>query len=108
MSSGCQKTGCTRPASKALTINVPAKGWPISLHQPVRMVIGVHLCRQCAATVKAAEFLTADTKIKTVIEDMCRTAKQAEPDFARAFVTPISLDGDEYQNFAALRHGRAS
>lgn len=108
MSGGCQKNGCTWPASKALTLNVPAKGWPIALHQPVRMVIGLQLCRQCAAAAKPAEFLAGDITIKATIESVCRTAKKAEPDFDRAFISPISLDGDEYRRFAALQHGRAS
>lgn len=106
MSSGCQKTGCTRPASKALTINVPAKGWPVSLHQPIRMVLGLRLCRQCAAEATPAEFLTDDMRRATEIT--CRASKKAEPDFDRAFISPISLDGHEYQNFVALRHGRSS
>lgn len=108
MSGDCQKVGCTRSATKALSINVPAKGWPISLHQPARVVIGLRLCRQCAAEAKAEDFLTFDTVIKPTLEGMCRASMKAEPDFDRAFISPISLDGDEYQRFAALRHGRAS
>lgn len=106
MSSGCQKTGCTRPASKVLTVNVPAKGWPVSLHQPVRLVIDLRLCRHCAAEAKIVEFLSDD--LKQAIEITCRASKKADPDFARAFLSPISIDGEEYQQFVALRVGRSS
>lgn len=104
MNSICQKTDCGRPATTAPTLNIPAKGFPISLHQPIRMVIGLRLCRHCARQATAPDFLT--DKIKAVVEAMARG--KAPPDFDRAFVSPISLDGDEFQNFAALQHGRST
>jgi hypothetical protein len=100
----CQRQECLRPASMAITLNVPAKGFPISLHQPIRMVLGLRLCRHHARETTAEHLLTPE--LKGAIEALARG--KAPPDFDRAFVSPISLDSDEYQHFAAMRHGRST
>lgn len=117
MSSTCQRQGCTRRARMALTVNVPARGWPLALHQPIRLVIGVRLCKEHAREARAEDMLGignhydkarpgAHAELRRMIEAL--TQDRAPPDYERAFVSPISIESEEFQNFVAMQCGRSS
>lgn len=94
----CAHTGCGRPATHAPKICVPATGWPIDLHQPLSAILMLKVCRQhVAEAFHPTENFKPGSPLRTVFEVLARG--KVPPDFARAFVTPIRLDSDEFQSF---------
>jgi hypothetical protein len=99
----CQHESCNRPATHAPQLQIPAQGWPIDLHQPVAMFIGVELCKD-HATRFGDDFKWSDNlKIKEAVEFITRG--RAPPDFERAFHTVVRLDSEAYRTFLGMRGG---
>jgi hypothetical protein len=97
----CDKQGCTRRATHAPVLQIPAQGWAIDLHQPISMTIGVELCKDHAATFGDGFKWSDNPKIKEVVEILTR-GKQP-PDFDRAFHTVVRIDSEAYQKFLKMR-----
>lgn len=93
----CSKTGCAAAATCAPKLCVPAQGVPIDIHQPMTMIIGLPVCAAHFAELKTELFLTQITRRS--FETMARAGKRIAPDFARAFLERIPLNGSEYQTF---------
>lgn len=100
----CEKTGCPRAATHAPRLNVPARGWAISLHQPIKMFAGVELCRDHAREFFAeapAQFWQQNPKLREAVEILA--AGKAPPDFDRTFGDVVRLDSEAYQQFQQMR-----
>ncbi len=91
----CQMKGCEADAACALALNVPAAGCPTPEHDPIRVVVGLHLCAQHLAETKPEDFFTADGHLEQIV--IIQAHGKAEPDFKRAFVSAVSLDSEEWK-----------
>ncbi len=101
MTKTCEHQGCARAATHAPRLNIPAQGWPIDLHQPISMFIGIELCKDHAKTFGDGFKWSDNPKLKEAIEIVSRG--KAPPDFDRAFHTVTRLDSDEYRKFGQVR-----
>lgn len=90
----CQHTNCTQPATHAIRVNIPAKGFAIDSHTPMRLTLGLELCLKHAKGFKVNDFLT--DQFKQTVTDAARAQNRVDPDFKRAFITPILLTDPEY------------
>jgi hypothetical protein len=101
----CMKKSCTHQAQWAPKICVPAQGWPIDCHQPLAMIVGLRLCREHVDALKAEEFFNdVVTDIRGALEALART--HIRPDFARAFITAVRINSDEFRKFEQLAASR--
>lgn len=100
----CQLKGCKDPASVAVKLHIPAKGYAIDAHTPITVICGVTLCPAHGVTVKASEFINDD--IRKALKWLCRATHRADPDIERAFASTISIESEEYLNFCATAHDR--
>jgi len=96
----CQRKGCGAPAACGLALNVPAKGWAIDQHQPLRVVIGIVLCDLHFSEVKPSDFCSAPSDMRPMIR--AASAGRATPDFTRAFLSKVPLD---HLGLVALKDG---
>lgn len=92
--------GCANPATVGLAMNVPAKGVALAEHDPIRILLGIMVCDGCTRKIAAKEFLgDSSSSLGTLLRVMCRKGGWAEPDFDRAFIAPVPLDGEEWKAF---------
>lgn len=89
------RNDCTAEATCALAVNVPAKGWPIDLHSPMRAVTGVVVCDQHFGDCEASDFLDLPTGGMRKLFEVLAEGKQP-PDFDRAYLSKIKLDDPVY------------
>ena len=89
----CQRVGCDQGANYAPRIRVPMLGTRIEVVEPLKVVIGLELCRQHAVDCDLAKFLSDDMKR---LFQMAATDKGL-PDFKRAYMDAVKLDTDEYR-----------
>jgi hypothetical protein len=79
-------------------ICVPARDWPIDLHQPLSVILNLHCCLAHAKAFDVNEFLDMPTpaagKTNKIIFEMMAAGKQP-PDFDRAFVSAVALNSKE-------------
>ena len=92
MKEPCNHKGCTNNASCAPRLNVPAVGWSIEMHQPVRAVMDLPICKDCRDTIKVEDFL--QDNLKEVIRILTRG--KCPPDFERAWFDFVRLDSKEF------------
>jgi hypothetical protein len=83
----CQKRGCEHKGEWAIELHVPAKGWPLDSHKPLTVMCGIPLCRDHAHQDDAGDFFFDANR--AVIADMIKSMGFVEPDFDRAWSTPI-------------------
>ncbi len=103
----CKATGCTNEAEFAPLLNVPAVGYAIDVHQPLKMTIGLKLCAACIEQFTIEDILNADTR--ALISRSLAADRRVPPDFGRAFLTKLRLDSKEFLQFeqhANNRHAR--
>lgn len=100
----CQHSGCPQLATHMPCLMVPAKGWPIEAHQPIQFALGVKVCLHHAKGAGAAALLERNPKLVEVIKVAARAANPggAKPDFERAWIDPLALDGARYAAMAAM------
>jgi len=72
----------------------------IDLHQPIEVITGLEVCGAHFGEIKLEDFLTEN--FRGIIIRLVGESK-APPDFARAFITRIRLDGKEYAAFERNR-----
>lgn len=99
----CGVTACTAEATIAIAINIPAIGVPLAEHSPIRIVPGVALCQSCYDMEEASveDWLdmrneTTKVTVRELVAGVCLQRRLADPDFSRAFVTPLALDSPEF------------
>lgn len=101
----CQRQGCSAPATCAIALNVPAQGWAIDLHQPLKAIVGLVVCDDHFAATKAEDF-TALPQWRAIIQQALAGAGRAPPDFDRAFLSKVPLDDPRYLSFARQARNR--
>ena len=98
----CEHSGCTHAAKVMPKLCIPAQDHPIDTHQPIGLVFGLELCQSCMDALIPSHFMTDD--IRRIIE-MAAHGKQP-PDFARAFLTRISIASREAQMWKKNVHNK--
>lgn len=106
----CQWKGCSAPSTHYPKIMIPAKGWPIELHQPLGLLIGLPLCHQHCKEFSVPEFLDHPTPNGTatnrLIFDYAARGK-CDPDYDRGFIQPVRMDSEEVRMLEGQQHGNA-
>ena len=92
----CARKDCDRKGEWSVIINIPAKGWAIDMHQPMQMTIGLPLCREHAHEGDLSWYLTEEGK--GLIREQLHARRLAEPDFARAWITPIRTSDPKFRD----------
>jgi hypothetical protein len=89
----CCWNNCPAEAEGAIALNVPAMNIPIPEHDPIRLILGLKLCGWHQREIKPDDVLS--DQIRYII----LTAAQGlgPPDFARAFMPPVSFDSQEWK-----------
>lgn len=98
----CAHENCDADSIVVPVIRVPAKGWPIDLHQPLKMIMGLHICDAHKAQFDVKEMLNDDLRniFKIAANGKC------EPDFDRAFVEWCKIGSAEYNALIKTRQQR--
>lgn len=100
---GCNKIGCKNKGEWAVEVHLPAKGWAIEAHKPISIICDMPLCKDHAAE---ASLLEAMPDLRDTIRDVIRNANLAEPDFGRAWTTPLRRSSSKFMEFERERAGR--
>jgi hypothetical protein len=105
----CGDSNCEAEATHMPKICVPATGWPIDQHNPISVVMGLKLCLKHTRAFRAKETLglKGEHTMRKVIEVMAKSYGGVPPDFARAFVQPISIDSPEGRALEISQKSRA-
>ncbi len=93
----CGWKGCTRAGVFAPKICVPARGFAIDCHQPMTAILGLALCDEHVKATTPAVILS--DKLRELFMEITRSQGKARPDFDRAWVSPVSLNSNEYKRF---------
>lgn len=101
----CARVGCANKGEWAVEAHIPAKGWAIEAHQPLSIICDMPLCQDHA---REDSLLEAMPQLREVIRDVVRQAGLAEPDFDRAWTTPIRRTSSKFAEFERLRSRRIS
>ncbi len=104
----CEHEGCTHKATHSVTLNIPAKGVPIDLHRPIKMYIGVELCKDHAKAFGDGFKWDDNAPLKNAIESTLRATGRSDADFDRAFHSTVRLDDPGYIQFLELSKSRKS
>lgn len=97
----CAHTGCDAPATHCVRICVPAQSWPIDMHQPLQVMLGLRLCHTHACALDVDEMLAgAESSLRKVFEIMTRG--RCPPDFDRAFVEAVDMA--QFDSFVARKN----
>jgi hypothetical protein len=102
----CNRQGCTKHAKWAPKLNVPATGWPLHAHKPMAVLGTLMLCDEHMAEITPADMLGGECEGKEGMVGLkqmfiAATAGKVPPDFARAFMTRVDIEGDEFKQFIA-------
>jgi hypothetical protein len=88
----CEEDGCKECATHSVTLNVPAAGVPIDLHQPLRLYIDVKLCHEHAKEFGRSFTWEENEELRDNIAAFVREAKFGARDFDRTFASSIRLE----------------
>jgi len=80
----------------------PAKGLGVQRIKPLSCICNIPLCDQHFRMLKVEELLTDDAR--TGFVNAAASIGKLEPDFARAWIAPVSINSPEYRN----RKGKAT
>lgn len=101
----CSWHGCPCAAQFAPKLLVPGEGYPQEESRSAGMICGLELCREHAENFDVQDFLEQDNgAIKQTVTMMVKAmGSSVRPDFKRAWVRALPLDGSEYAIFERMR-----
>ncbi len=102
----CEHEGCTYNATHSVTLNVPAIGVPIDLHSPIKMYIGVELCRDHAKEFGKGFEWSENEGLREAIMATLEASGRSDADFDRTFHSVVKLDDAGYLQFKRLQEDR--
>lgn len=91
-----------------MTLNIPAKDVPIDLHHPIKMYIGVELCREHAKAFGEGFDWDDNRELREAIEAAITATGGSDADFDRTFHSAISVNDHGYLQFLKVKRDRAS
>lgn len=95
----CMIEGCPAAATYAPKLCIPAMGHKIGSHQPIELMLGFKTCHAHFDS-DAKKMLAENPNFEKMIRLMARD--RATPDFDRAWIVAMPLDGDEFQEYQAM------
>lgn len=97
----CSWDSCEKDATIVPEVNVPAQGYPRDSHQPLSMILGLPVCEEHFKNINLEELLYKGGPFNEGLEPVFKAgaAGRQPPDFKRAWLSKIPLDGDKYKNF---------
>ena len=93
----CHEVDCHRLARIVPLLLVPARGWPLALHRPARMIFNLPVCRDHFKAMSVADLVNDDNKQAAIEAFMA--GKIARPDFDRATLQSLAIDSTEFAEF---------
>lgn len=97
----CDNAQCQESAAWSFKICVPAAGKSPRDFAPLEALVGVALCPRHFAETTPAEWLDAnDGKMKIVFASMANG--RARPNFAMAWLHPVSINSPEFTRFEKM------
>jgi hypothetical protein len=102
----CERTDCEYNATHSVTLNVPAVGVPIDLHSPIKMYIGVELCRDHAKKFGDGFTWEDNEGLRDAIVATLAAAGRSDADFDRTFHSIVKLDDPGYRQFKQMQADR--
>lgn len=102
----CEFEGCEHTATHSVTLNIPAKGVPIDIHSPIKMYIGVELCKDHAKAFGEGFNWEDNLPLKEAILATLKTTGRSDADFDRSFHSAIKLTDPGYIQFLQLSESR--
>jgi len=91
----CQFVDCQHGAKFIPAICVPATGWAIDVHRPIKVMIDLKLCESCFSKLDVKDWLD-DTMCGIVNR---ATMGRQPPDFERAFFQRVLVSSKEARDF---------
>lgn len=96
----CSEKNCMKHGKWAPKINVPAKGWPIDMHQPIQSIMTIELCEEHKNSYSIENFINNETpELQQILTMACKSQGKAEPDFDRAWLSWLGVGSSEYIKF---------
>lgn len=95
MDGRCARRGCDAIATCVPKLLVPAQGHAIDTHQPIACLIDLRMCAEHFNTFSLTDALNHD--LRDTIRIIARG--RAPPDFARAIVSRVDLNSEEYVKY---------
>lgn len=104
----CTETECQRVATHITQLNIPAKGYAIGTHPPIRMMFAMPFCEDHAKNFDlkgtlAIEEHEGEPGLRQVVEAVTRSLGKAQPDLDRAWVTARKLTDSDVESFMAAK-----
>jgi len=93
----CEEDGCKENATHSVTINIPAVGVPIDLHQPLKLYVDVKFCHSHAKEFGKYFSWKENEELKENIMGFVRDAKFGERDFNRTFASTIQITDNYFK-----------
>ena len=101
----CAKNGCQNKGEWAAEVHVPAKGWALSAHTPMSIICDMPLCRDHA---DGENLLDEMPELRGTISDVLQANGRAEPDFDRAWTSPVRRSSKRFAEFEKSRAKRTN
>ena len=97
----CDRADCGEPAAWSFKLCVPAQGKSPRDFAPLQALVGVTLCPRHMHETNPGEWLDAhEGNMRAVFTQMANG--RARPDFARAWLQPVSINSPEFANFERM------
>lgn len=103
----CENENCTHEATHSVTLNIPAKDVAIDLHNPIKMYIGVELCKDHAKSFGEGFDWDENKELREAIEATVATIGGGAADFDRTFHSAISINDHGYLQFLKVKRERS-
>lgn len=104
----CEHDDCPHEATHSVTLNIPAMGTPIDLHSPIKMYIGVELCREHADKFGDGFDWEENETLREAVESTVKAVGGSPADFDRSFHRSIPITNSGYQQFLKIKSERRS
>lgn len=103
----CTRKGCDRPAAFVPKICVPAMGRAIGAHRPLEVGLTLPTCAECMAGLTRDNFISPDHPAGAHLRHVIGLAAGGRvlPDFDRAWVEGVALDGVEFAEIERATSG---
>lgn len=104
----CNGEKCSSEATHAPLLQIPAEGWPLDMHQPIEMVMGLELCEKHTDEFigRCDEFKKENPQIGEIAAMTARAAGKWPTDYSRAVFKKVKLTSPEYLKLKRLIEGK--
>lgn len=90
----CDKEGCDRHSTHTVVAVVPAKGWSLALHDPLRIYCSIAMCQEHAD--EATDGRLFGPEAQTRLNELVAYEGRHQPDWSRAKYEVARVDDPFY------------